>query len=131
MRRPPDLIAIRRSVERIGRLSDGLVRLGPFSLGIDGVLSWIPGLGEVYSLAAAVFLVAQGLRAGVPATTLAAAALLMGGRTAITAIPLAGPAAADLLTLHRLSARLIARAIDRKLAGAAVAPAGAAAYSRA
>ena len=123
--REPDLIAIRRGVSVVGKLSDGLLRLGPFRLGIDGVLSRIPGVGEVYSGAAAVYLLVQGARARVPLSTLILAGALMGGRTLITAVPLAGPAAADLLALHGLSARLIARAIDRRIAaGASVAPDG-------
>src|SRR5665213_3205516 len=123
--RDPDLAAIRRGVERVGKLSDGLLRLGPFRLGIDGVLSWIPGIGEIYSGAAAVYLLVQGARARVPLATLVLAGALMGGRTLITAVPLAGPAAADLLALHGLSARLIARAIDRRMAaGSSVAPDG-------
>ncbi|HZL00289.1 MAG TPA: DUF4112 domain-containing protein [Caulobacteraceae bacterium] len=116
-RREPDLLAIRASVQRIAMLSDGLIRIGPWGLGLDGVLSWIPGLGEIYSAGAAAFLLVQGLRARVPVSTLAIAAALMGGRTLITAIPLAGPVVADLLTMHRWSARLIVRAIDRRLAG--------------
>ena len=112
---PSELRAIRDSVRLAGRLSDSLVRLGPFSLGIDGVLSWVPGLGEVYSTAAAAFILAQGVRAGVPGATLAGAAALLALRTAITAIPLAGPAAADLMTAHRWAARMIVRAIDREL----------------
>jgi hypothetical protein len=116
MRREPDLHAIRRSVELAGRLSDSLVRLGPFRLGIDGVLDWIPGLGEAYSLAAGAFIVAQGARARVPVGTLAVAGVLMAGRTAITAVPLAGPLAADLLTTHRFASRMICSAIDRKIA---------------
>jgi hypothetical protein len=49
----------------------------------------------------------------------------MGGRTLITTLPLVGPAAVDLLALHGLSARLIARAIDRRMAaGPNVAPDG-------
>jgi hypothetical protein len=43
------LRAIRDSVARVGRLSDSLIKFGPFSLGIDGILSWIAGVGEVYS----------------------------------------------------------------------------------
>ena len=116
MSRHPDLLSIRRSVERVGRLSDGLVRLGPFSLGLDGALSWIPGMGEIYSAAAAAFLLTQGARARVPLSTLALAAGLMGARTVITAIPLAGPAVSDLLTMHKWSAQLIVAAIDRRLA---------------
>ena len=117
--REPDLEAIRRGVALIGRLSDGLLRIGPFNLGLDAALSWIPGLGEAYSAGAAAFLILQGARAGVPATTLVAAAALMGGRTIITAIPIAGTAAADLLTAHRWSARMILAAIDRRIAAAA------------
>ncbi|MDQ2861489.1 MAG: DUF4112 domain-containing protein [Pseudomonadota bacterium] len=123
--RDPDLAAIRRGVERVGKLSDGLLRLGPFRLGIDGVLSWIPGVGEIYSGAAAVYLLVQGARARVPLATLVLAGALMGGRTLITAIPFVGPAAVDLLALHGVSARLIVRAIDRRLAsGGQVAPDG-------
>ncbi len=115
----PDLQAIRASVELVGRLSDGLLRLGPLNLGLDAVFSWIPGLGEIYSAAAAAFLIVQGVRARVPASTLVLAAALMGGRTLITAIPVAGAAAADLLTAHRWSARLIVAAIDRRTAAEA------------
>ena len=111
----PDLHAIRASVETVGKLSDGLIRLGPFRFGADAALSWIPVVGEFYSGAAAAFLLIQGARARVPAGTLVVAAALMGGRTLITAIPFAGPAAADVLALHGVSARLIVRAIDRKL----------------
>ncbi len=118
----PDLQAIRASVELVGRLSDGLLRLGPLNLGLDAVFSWIPGLGEIYSAAAAGFLIVQGVRARVPVSTLALAGALMGGRTLITAIPVAGAAAADLLTAHRWSARLIVAAIDRRIAAEAGGP---------
>ena len=99
MRDQPDLEAIRASVQLVGRLSDSIVRVGPLSLGLDGVLSWVPGLGEVYSVVAAGFLLVQGFRAQVPLETLLTCAAMMGGRTVISAVPLAGPALADLLTL--------------------------------
>lgn len=113
-----ELQAIRDKVAWLGRLSDGLVRVGPFRLGLDGALAWVPGLGELYSAGAATYILAQGVRAGVPAPTLAACAALLFGRTAITAVPLAGPLAADFLTAHRWSSRLVVRAIDAKLAAA-------------
>jgi len=115
-RTDPELLAIRRSVERVGRFSDGLLRIGPFRLGAEAALSWIPGVGEAYGAAAAAFLLAQGLRAGVPLRTLALCAALMGGRTLITAVPIGGPLAADALALHGLSARKIIAAIDAELA---------------
>ena len=125
-----ELAAIRRSVEWVGRMSDGLVRVGPWSIGLDGVLSWIPGLGEAYSAGAAAFLLAQGVRGGVPIPTLALTAALMGGRTLITVIPVAGPAVADLLTMHKWSARLIIAAIDKRMAAASGGAAGPGASKR-
>jgi len=91
------------------------VRFGPFRLGVDGVLSWIPGLGEAYSIIAGAFIVIQGFRAGVPLHILAICVGLMASRTTISAIPLAGPLAADLFTAHRWSAKLVVRAIDARL----------------
>jgi len=116
MRPEPDLRAIRASVEWVGRMSDDLIHIGPFRIGLDGLTAWIPAAGEIYSALAASFLLIQGYRARVPAGTLLIAAALMGGRTLIEAVPLLGPLAADLLTLHRMSARLIIAAIDRRLA---------------
>ena len=80
-----ELQKIRDSVRLVGRLSDSLFRLGPINVGVDGVLSWIPGVGELYSAAAAAFILVQGLRAQVPASTLFVCAGLMGGRTLISA----------------------------------------------
>jgi hypothetical protein len=112
---PAELVKIRDSVAMVGRLSDSLVRFGPFRLGIDGVLSWIPGVGEFYSTGAAIFILVQALRAHVPVGTILTCAVMMGGRTVVSAVPLAGPAAADLFTAHRWSARLVVQAIDRML----------------
>ena len=117
-----ELIAIRRSVERVGRFSDGLLRIGPFRLGAEAALSWIPGVGEAYGAAAAVFLLVQGARAGAPLGTLAVCAALMGGRTLITAVPIGGPLVADALALHGLSARMIVTAIDAELTRRGVTP---------
>jgi hypothetical protein len=116
-RSPAELARIRDSVAIVGRLSDSLVRFGPLRLGVDGALSWIPGLGEAYSTLAGGFIVIQGLRAGVPLHLLAFCALLMASRTTVSAIPLAGPLAADLFTAHRWSAKLVVRAIDARLPG--------------
>lgn len=112
-------MTIRRSVELVGRLSDGLIRVGPFRLGAEAALDWIPVVGEVYGSAAAIFLLVQGFRAGVPIRILSVCAALMFGRTLIAAAPIAGPLAADVLALHGLSARLIVRSIDARLAAMA------------
>ena len=110
-----ELRSIRASVSLVGRLSDSIVRLGPFSLGIDGVLSWIPGVGEVYSLGAGAFILVQGWRAGVPLSVLASAALVLGVRTLGDIVPIAGPLFADVFTAHKWAARMVVRAIDQRL----------------
>jgi hypothetical protein len=110
-----ELRSIRDSVAVVGRLSDSILRLGPFSLGIDGVLSWIPGIGELYSTLAGGFIVLQGARAGVPVPVLAGAVLLLGARTMASAVPMAGALFADVFTAHKWAARMIVAAIDRQL----------------
>jgi len=110
-----ELRSIRDSISLIGRLSDSIVRLGPFSIGIDGVLSWIPGVGEIYSIGAGAFILVQGARAGVPGTVLAAAGVLLALRTMGDAVPFAGAVFADMFTAHKWAARMIVDAIDRRL----------------
>ena len=110
-----ELRTIRDTVSLVGRLSDSIVRLGPFSLGIDGVLSWIPAVGEIYSVSAGAFILVQGARAGVPASVLARAALVLGVRTLGDVVPLAGPLFADVFTAHKWAANMVVRAIDQRL----------------
>lgn len=113
--REAELKSIRDSVAWIGGLSDSLVKIGPFSIGLDGVLAWLPGVGEVYSAGAAAFLLIQGVRAGVSPMVLLASAGMLALRTGVDTVPLAGALAADLFTAHKWSARMIVRAIDKKL----------------
>ena len=110
-----ELRSIRDSVALVGRLSDSLVHIGPFSLGIAGVLSWVPGLGDLYSTLAGGFILIQGARAGAPGPVLGGAALLIGCRTVVGAVPIAGSAFADLFTAHKWAAAMIVRAIDDRL----------------
>jgi hypothetical protein len=110
-----ELLAIRESVSRVGRLSDSIFHLGPFSIGIDGILSWIPGVGEIYGTAAGAFILVQGARADVPVPVLATAALLMGVRTLADVVPIAGPLFADVFTAHKWAANMIVQAIDQQL----------------
>ncbi|HEY2710004.1 MAG TPA: DUF4112 domain-containing protein [Caulobacteraceae bacterium] len=116
IRTDAELRSIRDSVNLVGRLSDNIVHIGPFSLGIDGVLSWIPAVGEAYSFVAGAFILVQGVRAGVPVTTLAVAAAILAVRTFGDLAPFAGPLFADLFTAHKWAAKMVVDAIDRRLA---------------
>ena len=111
----------RRAIARIGKLSDNIVGIGPFGIGIDGMLAWIPGLGDAYSLGAGGLLLVLGLRVRAPARSLIQVAALVGLRSIVggAAIPFLGPiyaaagAAVDLFRGHKMSADLLIKAIDR------------------
>ena len=106
----------------MGRLSDGLIRIGPWGIGIDFALSWIPVVGEAYNALAGAFILIQGIRARVPAHTLIVSAGMLASRTVMDALPFAGPVLSDIFIAHRWASRLVVQAIDRRierLAGAA------------
>ena len=109
-----ELVAIGDSVALVGRLSDSLIRVGSFNLGVDAALSWIPGVGELYSTLAGGFIVVQGARAGVPASVLIAATGLLLVRTVTSAVPIAGVVFADMFTAHRWASAMVVRAIERR-----------------
>jgi hypothetical protein len=105
----------RAAIEQISRISDNLIGFGPFGIGLDGILAWIPGVGELYSLGAGAALVAQGYRARVPASVLAQAAFLVFIRTLSNIFPFLGGVIVDLFRGHRMAAKMLVRAIDDTL----------------
>jgi len=64
----------------------------------------------------------QGARAGVPATVMARAALILAARTLGDTVPIAGSVFADLFTAHKWAANMIVDAIDRQLGVSAAPP---------
>lgn len=104
-----------RGIERVGRLSDGLIRIGrgPFRIGLDPVLNFIPGLGPVYTSVTGLYLLIQAWRAHVPAPTLAAMWVCMAVDGVAGSIPVAGLIGDFLWRGHAKAARLAADAIRR------------------
>lgn len=79
------------SAESFAYLMDRSVRLpGGFRIGLDGIIGLIPGVGDLATGAASLWLVAQARREGLPKSAL----YRMGGNilidTTIGAIPIAG-----------------------------------------
>ncbi len=117
----------RGAIERLGKLSDNIVGVGPVGIGLEGILEFIPVVGEIYSLAAGGVMVLQGMRARVPFFTLVWCTILILLRTAIgalddipilgffTGMGLAGDVAAGLFRAHRMSAQMMVKAIDEAL----------------
>lgn len=113
-----DLHNIRLGVERIKNLSDHIIGVGPIGIGLDGILSWIPGLGFAYSAIAGAMLVGEGVRARAATGTLLHMAALLIVDTFLDASPVPNPIASladTLFTGHKWSANLLLKHMDETI----------------
>lgn len=79
-----------RNAERIKKLSDNLIRIGPWGLGLDGVLAWVPVAGTVYSVGTGALLIYEGFKAQASAWTLTRMAAYMIANSAMSNVPIIG-----------------------------------------
>ena len=103
-----------RSAETIKRLSDRLIGVGPFGLGLDAVLSWVPGVGFAYSVGAGGLLLFHGLAAGASVATLARMLAYVAMDTATDAVPVAGSVVDMLFPGHLMAAKALQKDIESK-----------------
>jgi hypothetical protein len=99
------------TAEKIKRVSDGLLRLGPFSVGVDGLLAFVPVAGTAYSLAAGGWLILEALRARASGFTLARMIAYVGLRTLVSIVPIEGWLADFLFRGHMFAANALQRDI--------------------
>ena len=103
-----------RRAERIRKLSDRVVGVGPWGLGLDGVLAWVPVAGSVYSVGAAALLLNEAFRAGASRATLIKMAAYLGVDTLSSGVPVVGWAVDTLFTGHAFAARALQKDIERR-----------------
>jgi hypothetical protein len=103
-----------RRAERIKQLSDRVVGVGPWGLGVDGVLAWIPVAGTVYSVGAAALLLNEAVQAGASRATLMRMAGYLGLDTVASGVPLVGWALDTLFTGHAFAARAMQKDIEKR-----------------
>jgi len=103
-----------RTAERIKRLSDRLVGIGPFGVGLDGLLTWIPGAGGLYSIGAASLLMYEAFGAKVSAMTLAKMLGYLAVDAATSEVPLVGDAVDLLFPGHLLAAKEMQKDIEAR-----------------
>lgn len=104
---------IKTNIDTTRRASDRLFGVGPFGVGFDGLLTWMPGIGELYSLGAGLYLLAQGGRARVPGIVMWQVSILLLFDCAITTVPIAGDLVDMAFAGHLWAAALLRRSIDR------------------
>ena len=103
-----------RNAERIKRLSDRLVGIGPFGVGLDGVLAWAPGAGTIYSLGAGGLLLYEGMRAGASPATLARMAAYLAVDSAASVPPVVGWIVDTLFPGHLMAAKALQKDIEKR-----------------
>jgi hypothetical protein len=99
------------TAERLKRVADRLIGLGPFSIGIDGLLAPVPLAGTAFSLVAGLWLLLLGVKARASGFTLARMAFYVGFRTLVSIVPLEGWLVDILFRGHMLAANALQRDI--------------------
>ena len=107
-----DLHNIRNSIERTKKLSDNVVGIGPFGVGLDGLLTWIPGAGALYSLGAGSILIFDGVRARAAPMILLQMFAIIAIDTLVGEVPVAGKLADILFTGHKWSADMLLKHME-------------------
>lgn len=111
-----DIGKVHSNVEGIKKLSDRVVGIGPFGIGLDGLLTWVPVLGSVYSVGAGGWLIYQAMRARVRPGTIARMAAYLGLDAVATTVGEIIPLAPDVIDMlfpgHLMAARALQADIE-------------------
>ncbi|MBP7704600.1 MAG: DUF4112 domain-containing protein [Caulobacter sp.] len=110
-----DLHNIKSSIERTKQMSDGVIKIGPFGVGLDALLGFVPPLGAAYSAGAGAILVIDGMRARAAPMVLAEMTLILAIDTLTPFIPKAGGIIDALFTGHKWAADLLLRHMDETI----------------
>lgn len=105
-----------KSAETIKKLSDRVIGFGPFGVGLDGILAWIPGAGLVYSGGAAVYLLFLAARSGASFGSITRMAGILGIDVLMSGVPLpVVPDIADMLWQgHLMAANSLQKDIEAR-----------------
>ncbi len=113
-----DIEKIWSNVEGIKKLSDRVVGFGPFGVGLDGLLTWIPVVGTVYSVGAAGWLLVQAMNARATPGTIVRMLGYLGLDTATSVagevpfVGIAGDAIDFLFPGHLMAAKALQKDIE-------------------
>jgi hypothetical protein len=103
-----------RNAERIKKLSDSLIKIGPWGLGLDGVLAWVPVAGTLYSLGSGGLLIYEGVQAKASAWTLTRMAAYMIANSAMSDVPVIGWAMDTLFRGQLMAAKALQKDIEAR-----------------
>jgi hypothetical protein len=91
--RDPEVVDPRmEAVERLAWLMDRCIRIGPYSIGIDGLIGLIPGLGDIAGGVISMYVVIIAARMGMPRVTIFRMVTNIGVDVLIGTVPVIGDA---------------------------------------
>lgn len=99
-------------VDGMKKLSDRVIGIGPFGLGLDALLTFIPVVSPVYSAGVGIWLVSQGVRAKASPATLARMIGYLVADTATDAVPFAGSVVDVIFPGHLMAAKALQKDIE-------------------
>jgi hypothetical protein len=79
-------------IEHLAYLMDGMIPIGPWSIGLDPLIGLIPGFGDVVGALISMFIVVRAVQAGIPRIAVARMMTNIAVDTLIGAIPIVGDA---------------------------------------
>ena len=107
-----DIEKIWSNVEGVRKLSDRAVGVGPFGLGMDGLLTWIPLVGDAYTVGAGGWLLIQAMRAQATPGTLLKMSAYLASDAATAFVPVGGAVVDTLFPAHAMAARALQKDIE-------------------
>jgi len=110
-----DLHNIKNSIDRTKKMSDGIVKIGPFGFGLDALLGFVPWAGGLYSAGAGFVLCVDAVRARAAPMVVAEMGLILAVDTLAPFIPKAGGLIDALFTGHKWAADLLLRHMDETI----------------
>lgn len=104
---PAHLVKLLHDCERVARLSDRIVKVGPLNLGIDSALALVPIGGGLYTIGVGGWLLYMGWKAQASKATLLRMGAYVGADALTAEVPLLGAAVDMLFPGHLLAVRAL------------------------
>jgi len=99
-------------VEGVKKMSDRVIGIGPFGLGLDALLTWVPVVGTAYSVGAGGWLLYQAVRAKAPGFVIGRMAGYLVTDAATGSVPIAGNLVDTFFPGHLMAARALQKHIE-------------------
>lgn len=107
-----DIENIWSNVEGVKKLSDRVIGIGPFGMGLDAMLTWVPVVGTAYTVGTGGWLMVQAVRAKATPATLARMGAYMAIDTATGTVPIAGDIVDTFFPGQLMAARALQKHIE-------------------